>query len=58
MRKVSKAKLRTTMDIIRVVLGDDKATMGELGMQLIQMATGVRKRLSAGRGRSKRQMSD
>jgi hypothetical protein len=43
----SKERLRIAMDLVRTLLGDDKRAMSELAFQLLQLSTGMRKRLTA-----------
>jgi hypothetical protein len=49
----SNERTKIALDVLRVILGDDKEALGQVGLQLIQLYAGTRKRLSSGRKKAK-----
>ena len=45
----NKDKVKLAMELVKLVLGDDKEAYGKLGFQLLEYATGYRRRLHAGK---------
>lgn len=48
-------KVRLAMDLVKRIIGDDKQAMVSMAWQMLEMATGMRRRMTAGRKPQKRE---